>query len=91
MGGFSFYIFSIVFWGIYEQSGGSLSIFAAENLDKNLLGMTLDPNGVNNSGGAFFIIFLAPLLGLLWIWLSKKKIRTQYNYKIWIRIFIFSD
>jgi POT family proton-dependent oligopeptide transporter len=66
-----FIIFSILFWGIYEQSGGSLSIFAANNLNKDLLG--LDPNGVNNSGGAFFIIFLAPLLGLLWIWLSKRR------------------
>ncbi|RAR74111.1 peptide MFS transporter [Flavobacterium aciduliphilum] len=72
-----FILFSIVFWGIYEQSGGSLSIFAAENLDKNLLGMKLDPNGVNNSAGAFFIIFLAPILGLLWIWLSERKIEPN--------------
>lgn len=70
-----FIIFSILFWGIYEQSGGSLSIFAAKNLNKDLLG--LDPNGVNNSGGAFFIIFLAPLIGLLWIWLSKRKIEPN--------------
>lgn len=70
-----FILFSILFWGIYEQSGGSLSIFAAKNLNKDLLG--LDPNGVNNSGGAFFIIFLAPLIGLLWIWLNKKKIEPN--------------
>lgn len=70
-----FIIFSIIFWGIYEQSGGSLSIFAAKNLNKDLLG--LDPNGVNNSGGAFFIIFLAPLIGLLWIWLNKRKIEPN--------------
>jgi proton-dependent oligopeptide transporter, POT family len=66
-----FILFSILFWGIYEQSGGSLNVFAGRNLNKDLLG--LDPNGVNNSGGAFFIIFLAPLLGLLWIWLNKRK------------------
>lgn len=70
-----FILFSILFWGIYEQSGGSLSIFAAKNLNKDLLG--LDPNGVNNSGGAFFIIFLAPLIGLLWIWLNKKEIEPN--------------
>jgi len=70
-----FIIFSILFWGIYEQSGGSLSIFAANNLNKDLFG--LDPNGVNNSGGAFFIIFLAPLVGLLWIWLSKNKLEPN--------------
>ena len=72
-----FIVFSILFWGIYEQSGGSLSIFAAKNLDNNLLGLKLDPNGVNNSGGAFFIIFLAPLAGLFWIWLNKKKIEPN--------------
>lgn len=70
-----FILFSILFWGIYEQSGGSLSIFAAKNLNKDLL--NLDPNGVNNSGGAFFIIFLAPVLGLLWIWLAKRKIEPN--------------
>lgn len=70
-----FILFSILFWGIYEQSGGSLSIFAAKNLNKDLLG--LDPNGINNSGGAFFIIFLAPLIGLLWIWLNKRKIEPN--------------
>ena len=70
-----FIIFSIVFWGIYEQSGGSLSIFAAHNLNQDLLG--LDPNGVNNSGGAFFILLVAIPFGLLWIWLSKKKLEPN--------------
>ncbi len=74
-----FILFSIIFWGIYEQSGGSLSIFAARNLNDSVLGglATLDPNGVNNSGGALFIIILAPLFGLLWIWLAKKKIEPN--------------
>ena len=70
-----FIIFSIFFWGIYEQSGGSLSIFAAHNLNQDLLG--LDPNGVNNSGGAFFILLVAIPIGLLWIWLSKKKLEPN--------------
>ncbi|ERJ59767.1 peptide MFS transporter [Sphingobacterium paucimobilis] len=74
-----FILFSIVFWGIYEQSGGSLSIFAAKNLNDSVLGgaFHLDPNGVNNSGGAFFIILLAPLFGLMWIWLSKRKLEPN--------------
>lgn len=74
-----FILFSIVFWGIYEQSGGSLSIFAAKNLNDAALGglIKLDPNGVNNSGGAFFIILLAPLFGLMWIWLSKRKLEPN--------------
>lgn len=70
-----FILFSIIFWGIYEQSGGSLSIFAAHNLNNDLLG--LDPNGVNNSGGAFFILLVAIPIGLLWIWLNKKKLEPN--------------
>ena len=70
-----FILFSIVFWGIYEQSGGSLSIFAADNLNQDLLG--LDPNGVNNSGGSFFILLVAIPIGLLWIWLSKRKLEPN--------------
>ncbi|WP_293888170.1 MULTISPECIES: peptide MFS transporter [unclassified Sphingobacterium] len=73
-----FILFSIIFWGIYEQSGGSLSIFAAKHLNDSLLGvMKLDPNGVNNSGGALFIIVLAPLFGLFWIWLGKRKLEPN--------------
>ena len=72
-----FIVFSILFWGIYEQSGGSLSIFAAKNLNDSLLGMTVDPNGVNNSAGAFFIIALAPLFGLLWLWLGKRRLEPN--------------
>ncbi len=70
-----FIIFSIFFWGIYEQSGGSLSIFAERNLNRDLLG--LNPNGVNNSGGAFFILLLAIPIGLFWIWLNKKRIEPN--------------
>lgn len=72
-----FILFSIVFWGIYEQSGGSMSIFAAKNLNDSLLGIKVDPNGVNNSGGSFFIIVLAPLFGLLWLWLGKRKLEPN--------------
>ncbi len=74
-----FIMFSIVFWGIYEQSGGSLALFAARNLDNKVLGglLTLDPNGVNNSANSLFIIIFAFLIGLIWIGLAKKKIEPN--------------
>jgi POT family proton-dependent oligopeptide transporter len=36
----------------------------------------LDPNGVNNSGGAFSLSSL-PLNRFLWIWLNKRKIEPN--------------
>ncbi len=69
-----FIIFSILFWAFFEQSGGSLSLFAANNLNHKLLGfIPLDPNGVNNSANSLFVIIFAPIIGIIWIWLNKRK------------------
>ncbi len=68
-----FIIFSIFFWAFFEQSGGSLNLFATNNLHDNIAGVKLDPNGVNNSANSLFVIIFAPLLGLLWVWLSKRN------------------
>lgn len=72
-----FIIFSILFWAFFEQSGGSLSLFAAANLNDNVLGLKLDPNGVNNSANSLFVIIFAPLVGLIWLGLSKRKIEPN--------------
>jgi len=71
--GLVFIIFSVFFWAFFEQSGGSLSLFAASNLTDTVVGIKADPNGVNNAANSLFVILLAPLLGLLWIALNKKK------------------
>jgi POT family proton-dependent oligopeptide transporter len=73
-----FILFSILFWAFFEQSGGSLSLFAANNLDNTLLGVIkADPNGINNSVNSLFVIIFAPILGILWLWLSKRKMEPN--------------
>lgn len=72
-----FIVFSIFFWAFFEQSGGSLSLFAANNLDNTVLGVKLDPNGVNNSANSFFVIVFAALIGVLWLWMAKRKIEPN--------------
>jgi proton-dependent oligopeptide transporter, POT family len=72
-----FIIFSILFWAFFEQSGGSLSLFAANNLNDTVLGIHLDPNGVNNASNSLFVIIFAPILGLIWIAMNKKKIEPN--------------
>lgn len=73
-----FIVFSILFWAFFEQSGGSLSIFAAHNLNDEVLGFIhLDPNGVNNSANSLFVIIFAPIVGLIWLGLAKKKIEPN--------------
>ena len=72
-----FILFSIVFWAFFEQSGGSLSLFAANNLNNTVAGVMLSPNGVNNSANSFFVIAFAALVGLVWLWMSKRKIEPN--------------
>jgi proton-dependent oligopeptide transporter, POT family len=68
-----FIIFSIFFWAFFEQAGGSLSLFARYNLHHDILGVSFDPNAVNNSANSVFVIALSPVFGLLWLWLSGRK------------------
>ncbi|MEY4433145.1 MAG: hypothetical protein RLZZ44_1278 [Bacteroidota bacterium] len=81
---FIFIFFYFLFNAIYEQSGGSLSLFAKDNLNDSLLFFHIDPNIVNNSSNTFFVIVLSPLIGLLWLWLGKKKIEPNTIVKFGI-------
>ena len=72
-----FIIFSIFFWAFFEQAGGSLSLFAEHNLHDNVAGLTIDPNVINNSSNSLFVIALSPVIGLLWLAMSKRKIEPN--------------
>ena len=68
-----FIFFSIFFWAFFEQSGGSLSLFALNNLRPSLFGVPVDTNSVNNAANSLFVIIFSALVGLLWLWLGKRK------------------
>lgn len=72
-----FIAFSIIFFAFFEQSGGSLSLFAKDNLSSDLLFFSIDPNIVNNISNAFFVILFAPIAGLIWVALSKRKLEPN--------------
>lgn len=77
-----FIVFSIVFWAFFEQSGGSLSLFALYNLNDTLLGVSnVDPNVVNNTANSVFVIAFSALIGILWVWMSKRKLEPNTMIK----------
>lgn len=81
------YIFYIAF---FEQMGGSLNLFAANNLKHELLFFRIDPNMVNNSSGALFIVLVSSPLGLLWIWMAKRKIEPNTTVKFGLGFFLLA-
>ena len=69
----SSFVYDILYflWAFFEQSGGSLSIFA-NNLQFYTC-IPLDPNGVNNSVKLIIRYYFCYPLGLLCIWLANRK------------------
>lgn len=64
------FFFHAVFWALFEQAGGSLTIFADKNVDR-MVGGTLIPASIFQSLNPLFIILLAPLFSWIWIKLNK--------------------
>jgi POT family proton-dependent oligopeptide transporter len=83
-----FILFSVLFWAFFEQSGGSLSLFALNNLRHSLAGIPMDPNIINNSSNSLFVIIFAPLLGILWVALSKRKREPSSVVKFGLGFFL---
>jgi proton-dependent oligopeptide transporter, POT family len=81
---FAFIVFSIIFWAFFEQSGGSLALFAKDNLHTSLLFFKMNPNIVNNSSNSLFVIILSPLFGILWLAMIKRKIAPNTVIKFGI-------
>lgn len=77
MAAFIFMVFSIIFWAFFEQSGGSLALFAQNNLHHHLLFFEINPNIVNNTSNSLFVVVLSPVLGLLWLALAKRKLEPN--------------
>lgn len=82
--------FSVVFWGFYEQSGGSLNLMAERNVDMKV-GATILPSAmVNNSINPFYIIFLTPLFALMWSFMAKRKIEPNTPMKFGIAFLLLA-
>ena len=74
-------IFTVMFWGFYEQSGGSLNLMAERNVDMHVLGHELPSAMINNAVNPFYIIFLTPLFALMWTFMTKRKIEPSTPMK----------
>lgn len=65
-----FCLFSILFWIAYNQAFSSMEIFAHSFMNKTVFGVMV-PEGVFLSTESLFLVFLAPILALLYARLQK--------------------
>ncbi|RZS98968.1 peptide MFS transporter [Aquimarina brevivitae] len=66
------FFFHAVFWALFEQAGGSLTIFTDKNVDR-LVGGTEIPASIFQSLNPLFIMLFAPLFSWIWLRLNKAK------------------
>ncbi len=63
---------NIVFWGVYEQQGNTMQIFADKNVNWMIFGWEM-PSTWFQSLNPLFIFALAPLLNIYWGWQSNRN------------------
>ncbi|MBV9925415.1 MAG: peptide MFS transporter [Acidobacteria bacterium] len=69
---FVFFLFTILFWGAYEQKGASLNLFAARLVDTQVFGMAF-PSGWLQSLTPLYVILLAPLFSMIWVRMGDRQ------------------
>lgn len=63
---------NILFWGVFEQQGNALQVWADEKTNWNLFGIDV-PSSWFQTLNPFFIIVFAPLLNKVWGWQRARK------------------
>jgi POT family proton-dependent oligopeptide transporter len=61
-----------VFWGLFEQAGGSLNLFTDRYVDRAGV-----PASLFQSINPIYIILLAPLFAWLWTWLGRRGLEPS--------------
>ncbi len=76
---------TIVFWALFEQSAGSMTLYADRVVDRTAFGQTFTASqfGSLNAG---FIMLLAIPFAALWTWLAKKNLEPNTPVKFGLGI-----
>ena len=74
-------LFVIFFWVGFEQAGGSLTLFAHEKIDRQIMSFII-PASFFQSVNPLIIIFLGPLMANIWLWIDRGKLRMSTPQKM---------
>lgn len=82
-------IFNAVFWLAFEQASTSINVFTEERTDRHILGTEL-PATWFQSVNPMLIFIGAPLFGVLWTYLAKRKANPSQGMKIFFGLVFLS-
>ena len=82
-------MFTTLFWTFFEQAGSSLTLYAKENVNRNLMGNVV-PASLFQSINPMFILILASPFSVLWMQLAQRKKEPSTPIKFSIGILLLS-
>ncbi len=79
--------FNIAFWAGFEQAGGTMNLFAAENTNRVVFGWDMPASWFQNINPIAILIF-APIFSVMWLKLDKMKLNPRTPIKFAIGLFL---
>ena len=76
---------TVVFWALFEQSAGSMTLYADRVVDREVGGITFTA-GQFGSLNAGFIMLLSIPFAALWVWLAKRNMEPSTPVKFGLGI-----
>jgi len=78
--------FNIVFWAGFEQAGGTMNLFAAENTNRVVMGWEIPATWFQNINPIAILIF-ASIFSVMWLRLDKMKLNPRTPIKFALGMF----
>jgi POT family proton-dependent oligopeptide transporter len=78
---FVFFLFTILFWGAYEQKGASLNLFAKSLVRTEVFGWSF-PSSYLQSLTPFFVILLAPIFSIIWVKMKDRQPSSPAKFTV---------
>lgn len=66
------FVFSVIFWAVFEQAGSSFNLFARDFTNRTAFGYEF-PAGWYQSVNTLFIVLLAPVFAWFWLKLGDRQ------------------
>src|SRR5204863_9755126 len=79
-------VFNVFFWTLFEQAGSSLTLFADRNTDRSVFGLFSISAPQTQNFNPICIVFLAPLMSMLWTGLAKRGLEPSIPVKFAIAL-----
>ena len=77
---------TIVFWALFEQSAGSMTLYADRVVDRSLGNVTFTATQFGSLNAGFIMLLSIPFAAL-WTWLAKKDLEPPTPVKFGLGIF----